>query len=66
MSRNYLVWGAVGAILFMFVALLGRTLHVEMPVGIATMSETSMVICGFFWGTALCLIRNKLNGWRHG
>ncbi len=66
MSRNYLVWGAIGAILFMSIAILGRTVGVEMPIGIRTMSLTSMVIVGFFWGVVVCLVRNSLNGWRHG
>jgi hypothetical protein len=62
---NYLVWGAWGSIVFFAVALIGRSAGVEMPVGIATMSNFSLVLVGFFWGSVLCFTRDWLRK-RHG
>lgn len=61
-----LVWGAVGAMLFVSVSLACHLAATPMPDGFASMSPVSLLGAGFFWGAVIYMIRERVGRPKHG
>lgn len=60
-----LVWGAIGALLFVSVSLVCHLANTTMPESFASMSPVSLLGSGFFWGAALYMIREWVGRLKH-
>ncbi len=63
--NNPLIWGAIGGLLTVGVWTVATVTQTTMPSGFASMQPMGLVSVGFFWGAALCMIRNRF-GQGHG